>query len=120
MTTLATVPPELANYQRNENSEEKVVGATDGNQQLEVGETSVRVAPPGSGSTVITLPGVMESKGMKYFIWSDGNASGTVTIEEQGDSMVAFADVILTADKDYLLVENVDGKLWVPAYEVST
>ncbi len=104
--------PEQGNLARNLDSIEKVVLAGDGDQILGTGDGVVRVNPPTSGTTLITLPGLMASKGLEFFIWSDGNDTGTVTIEEQGDGMVAFADVILTVDKDRLLVKNVAGKYW--------
>lgn len=94
-------------------------GAADGDLALNVGDNYVRVVPPASGTTKVTLPGVMAAKGEEYFIESIGNDTGTVTVEEQGDAVVAFADVILTADLDHLLVRST-GTKWLPVHEVST
>lgn len=99
--------------------EPKLHGAADGNLALDVGDNYVRVVPPTSGTTIVTLPGVMAAKGAEYFIESIGNDTGTITVEEQGDAVVAFADVILTADLDHLLVRST-GTKWLPVDDVST
>lgn len=116
----ANLPPELLTILRNMSSEPVLIGAADGDYKVQNGEGIILVKPPGASTTKITLPGVMAAKGQSILIYSDGNAAGTITIEEQGDGRIAFADVILTVDKDYLLVKNVAGMFWVAEHEVST
>ena len=116
----ANYPPELLDILRNMSSEPVLHGAADGDYQIKNGEGVILVVPPGASSSIITLPGVMAAKGQSILIYSDGNAAGTITVEEQGDGRIAFADVILTADKDYVLVKNIAGMFWVAEHEVST
>lgn len=94
-------------------------GAADGDLALAVGDNYVRVVPPGASTTTVTLPGVMAAKGEIFLIESIGNAAGTITVEEQGDAVVAFADVILTADLDHIMVRST-GTKWLTLDEVST
>ena len=116
----ANLPPELLAILRNMSSEPVIIGAADGDYQIQNGEGIILVAPPAAGTTTITLPGVMAAKGQSILIWSDGNATGTVTVEEQGDGRRAFADVILTADKDFVLVKNIGGMFWIDEEKVVT
>lgn len=99
--------------------EPKLHGAADGDLALDVGDNYVRVVPPAADTTTVTLPGVMAAKGASYFIESIGNDTGTITIEEQGDAVVAFSDVVLTADHDHLMVRST-GTKWITEDDVST
>lgn len=116
----AQFPPELIDMLNNLSSEPVLIGATDGDYQVRNGEGIIRVVPPGASTTIITLPGVAAAKNQQILVISIGNAAGTITVEEQADGIIAFADVILTADLDYLLVRNIAGLFWVSEHEVST
>ena len=116
----SNIPPELLNLLQEMSSEPVLIGATDGDYQIKSGEGVIRVVPPGASTTKITLPGVAEAKGQQILIISIGNDTGTITVEEQGDGIKAFADVILTADLDYVVVKNIAGLFWLPVHEVST
>lgn len=94
-------------------------GAADGDLTLNVGDYYVRVVPPASATSTITLPGVLAAKGGQYLVESIGNDTGTVTVEEQGDAVVAFSDVILTTDHDHIWVQST-GTKWIILDEVST
>lgn len=94
-------------------------GAADGDLALNVGDNYVRVVPPAASTTTVTLPGVMAAKGEIYLIESIGNDTGTITVEEQEDAVVAFADVVLTADLDHIMVRST-GTKWLTVDEVST
>lgn len=117
---LADVSPELINMLSNLSSEPVLIPAAGPDQELELGQGYIRVVPPTAGTRTITLPPVAASKNQLILVISIGNDTGTITVEEQADGVIAFADVILTADLDYLLVRNVAGLFWVSEHEVST
>lgn len=94
-------------------------GAADGDHDIELGQGWIRAVPPTAGTSTFTLPGVLAAKGQEFLIESFGNDTGTVTVEDRGDSSIAWADVILTADKDYVLVKSM-GTFWETQSEVST
>lgn len=117
---LADISPEVIDMLNNLSSEPVLIPAAGPDQTLEKGQGVIRVVPPTAGTRTITLPGVMAAKNQSILIMAIGDDTGTITIEEQGDGVIAFADVILTADLDYLLVKNVAGQFWVSEHEVST
>lgn len=112
MVEIAAIPQELGNLQRNRDDTPKTHGATDGDLQLENGDGVVLCVPPAAGSTTITLPGVAASHGLKFLIESVGNDTGDIVVESKGDEIAAFSDVTLTADEDFLYVENIAGRRW--------
>lgn len=114
------IPRNLIDLLNSESDELIARGAGDGDYQIPDGIQVIRQVPPTSGTLTITLPGVQAARNLKILVMSIGNDTGTITVEEKGDGEIAFADVILTADLDYIMVENIGGLFWVARSEVST
>lgn len=119
MSDTVQVPHDFVDMLNALSDEPILHGAADGDLALNVGDYYVRVVPPAADTTTVTLPGVLAAKGGQYLIESIGNATGTITVEEQGDAVVAFSDVVLTADLDHLLVRST-GTKWLTVDDVST
>lgn len=117
---LIGIPPNLIDLLNSESDELIARGAGDGDYQIPDGIQVIRQVPPSSGTMKITLPGVQAARNQSILVMSIGNDTGTITVEEQGDGEIAFADVILTADLDYVVIENIGGMFWVARHEVST
>ncbi len=86
-------------------------------------ETIIYVVPP-SEAVAITLemPSAEDAEGYgPYIIWSDGNDSGTITVQfnssETGEP--ALADGSLTTDQDFMRCEVIGGT-WIVHDEVTT
>jgi len=74
----------------------------------------------------VYLPPVGSCPGARFFIRAERAAGsyvdGGVTVKELGDSILAtpYASAALTANDDYLVIDNVAGKLWVEADELTS
>ena len=74
----------------------------------------------------VKLPPVGSCPGARFFIKAE-RASGVyvdggVTVKEQGDSILGtpYSSDALTAAKDYVVIDNVAGQLWVQVSELTS
>lgn len=83
---------------------------SDANLSMAVYNRIVKVTLTSTNNSTITLPSVAEASG-KYYIELVAVGTGDVTIQDKSDD-AAFADVILSAAGDYVLMEAI-GDRWV-------
>lgn len=77
-----------------------VTGSAGGTTKLLQCEQFVNVIPPGSGTHTVYLPS-NPIPGANYFVKTTQNASGTVTVVDDGKATTAISKV-LTAAKDFV------------------
>ena len=87
-----------------------ITGTVAGATTLTVTEEHTEVVPPASGTHTITLPGAEEAGGRIFFVRSNGNDGGTVTVVTPDPT--PFVSEALSADGDYVVLYST-GFRWV-------
>lgn len=88
-------------------------------------DVEVQIPLASADSYAITLPPVGQCNGMRFtFIArriTGTYVDGEVTIQDQDDNLITnLASDGLTASGDYLAIDNLGGRIWVTAYDVTT
>lgn len=73
-------------------------------------ERHVEAVPPAASTYILTLPSAEAAAGAEFYVRSNGNDTGTVTVQSPEPTPVVNA--ILSADADEILVRST-GFRWV-------
>jgi len=97
-----------------DSAETVVTAATTLSPNQQVIKATVPLAS--ANSYAITLPPVGQTKGARVFVYavraSGSYVDGAVTVQCQDDGFSALDSLQLTTAKQWILFENVGGKLW--------
>lgn len=96
-----------------------ITGTDGGSTQLRVDQTRVHVVPPSSGVHTIQLPPVSMCANMIYSIYSNGNDTGTIVVQDADETPTPYVSDALTADKDVVVVFS-DGFMFHQLIDVTT
>lgn len=84
-----------------------VTGSAGGATTLVPSERVVLVVPPSSSTHTVNLPKAQECPGALFYVHSDGNATGTITVKDGSAAATQIGSGALSADGDFVVALSI-------------